>query len=195
MTDKFSYALGLGIGQNLMSMGLKDLNTTDFAQAVTDVLTAQPTAMTHREAQGIVNDYFNTLAEEANKATIAEGEEFLKINGLKAGVVTTESGLQYQVLKKGEGKMPKATDRVRCHYKGTLINGTVFDSSYDRNQPADFPLNQVIKGWTEGLQLMAEGAIHRLFIPYTLGYGEQGAGQQIPPYATLIFDVELIKVL
>lgn len=193
--DKFAYALGLGIGQNLLSMGLSELTTEDFVKAIEDVIKGNPTAISHKEAQAIVTDYFNVLEERANDASIAEGEEFLKINGLKAGVVTTASGLQYQVLKKGEGKMPKATDKVRCHYRGSLINGKVFDSSYDRNEPADFPLNQVIAGWTEALQLMAEGSVYRLFIPYHLGYGERGAGQMIPPYSTLIFDVELIKVL
>ena len=193
--DKFSYALGLGIGQNLLSMGLSELNTEDFVQAVNDVIKGNQLAMSHKEAQALVTEYFNVLEERANDASIAEGEEFLKINGKKAGVVTTESGLQYQVLKTGEGKKPKATDKVRCHYRGSLINGKVFDSSYDRNEPADFPLNQVIAGWTEALQLMSEGSMYRLFIPYHLGYGERGAGQMIPPYSTLIFDVELIKVL
>ncbi|MCQ2238012.1 MAG: FKBP-type peptidyl-prolyl cis-trans isomerase [Bacteroidaceae bacterium] len=193
--DKFSYALGLGIGQNLLSMGLSELNTEDFVQAINDVIKGNDLVISHKEAQAIVTDYFNVLEERANDASIAEGEEFLKINGQKAGVVTTASGLQYQVLKRGEGKKPSATDRVRCHYRGSLINGKVFDSSYDRNEPADFPLNQVIAGWTEALQLMAEGSQYRLFIPYHLGYGERGAGAMIPPYSTLIFDVELIKVL
>lgn len=195
MKDKFSYAIGLGIGQNLMSMGIKDLNADDFAQAVKDVISMSPTAMSHNEARGIVNEYFEELEKKVNQANIEEGREFLAINAKKAGVVTTESGLQYQVLVKGTGKSPKATDNVRCHYAGTLINGTEFDSSYKRNQPADFPLNGVIKGWTEGLQLMQEGAKYRFFIPSDLAYGAQGAGQDIPPYATLIFDVELIKVL
>ena len=193
--DKFSYALGFAIGQNRCSMGLSELNTEDFVQAVNDVIKGNQLAMSHKEAQALVTEYFNVLEERANDASIAEGEEFLKINGKKAGVVTTESGLQYQVLKTGEGKKPKATDKVRCHYRGSLINGKVFDSSYDRNEPADFPLNQVIAGWTEALQLMSEGSMYRLFIPYHLGYGERGAGQMIPPYSTLIFGVDLIKVL
>lgn len=193
--DKFSYALGLGIGQNLMSMGLKELSVEDFAKAVNDVIKGNELTISHKEAHSIVSAYFDKLEERANEASIKEGEEFLKINGQKAGVITTESGLQYQILKKGEGKMPKATDMVRCHYRGTLINGTVFDSSYDRNEPADFPLNQVIPGWTEGVQLMNEGSIFRFAIPYHLAYGERGAGAAIPPCSTLIFDVELIKVL
>ncbi|MFW5492680.1 MAG: FKBP-type peptidyl-prolyl cis-trans isomerase, partial [Prevotella sp.] len=124
-----------------------------------------------------------------------EGARFLAENAKKEGVVTLPSGLQYQVLREGNGKKPKATDQVRCHYEGTLINGTVFDSSYKRGEPAVFGLNQVISGWTEGVQLMQEGAKYRFFIPYNLAYGERGAGQQIPPFAALIFDVELIEVM
>ena len=124
----------------------------------------------------------------------SEGKAFLTENGKKEEVVTLPSGLQYQVLREGNGRKPNATDQVECHYEGTLINGQVFDSSYQRGETATFGLNQVIKGWTEGLQLMQEGAKYRFFIPYNLAYGEQGAGQSIPPFATLIFDVELIKV-
>ena len=123
------------------------------------------------------------------------GEKFLAENGKKEGVVTLKSGLQYEVLREGNGKKPKATDQVKCHYEGTLINGQVFDSSYKRNEPAVFPLNQVIPGWTEGLQLMQEGAKYRFYIPYILAYGESGAGGSIPPFATLIFDVELLEVM
>ena len=122
------------------------------------------------------------------------GEKFLAENGKKDGVITTKSGLQYQILREGNGKAPKATDQVECHYEGTLIDGTKFDSSYDRGQTATFPLNQVIAGWTEGLQLMTEGAKYRFFIPYQLGYGERGAGASIPPFSALIFDVELVAV-
>lgn len=200
--DKFSYALGLGIGQQLKSMSLEQFEITDFAQAITDVLKGNDLAMPHREAQQIVNEYFRQKeaamaaeAEKKGKAAKEEGEKFLKENAGKEGIVTTASGLQYQVITEGSGKSPKATDKVRCHYEGFLIDGTVFDSSYQRNEPADFPLNGVITGWTEGLQLMKEGAKYRFFIPYRLGYGERGAGQSIPPYSTLIFDVELIKVL
>ena len=135
------------------------------------------------------------LRNPAREGAIAEGKAFLEANGKKDGVVTTKSGLQYMVLTEGTGRSPKATDKVRCHYEGTLINGTVFDSSYQRGEPADFPLNGVIPGWTEGVQLMKEGSKFRFFIPYLLGYGERGAGSSIPPYSTLIFDVELIKVL
>ena len=134
------------------------------------------------------------MAEKGKKAK-AEGEQYLAENAGKEGVVTLPSGLQYKVLREGNGQKPKATDKVKCHYEGFLIDGTVFDSSVQRGEPAVFPLNQVIAGWTEGLQLMQEGAKYRFFIPYQLGYGERGAGASIPPFATLVFDVELIEVV
>lgn len=193
--NKISYALGLGIGQQLKSMGIKDFSVQDFTQSICDVLTDAEPAISHREAQTLLNEYFDKQAREQAKDAIAEGKVFLEANAKKEGVITTKSGLQYQVLTEGTGRSPKATDKVRCHYEGTLINGTVFDSSYQRGEPADFPLNGVIPGWTEGVQLMKEGAKYRFFIPYLLGYGERGAGSSIPPYSTLIFDVELIKVL
>lgn len=193
--DKISYALGLGIGQQLKSMNIKGFNIEDFTKSISQVLNGEPTEMTAREAQEMLNDYFASKAAEDAKQQIAQGATFLENNGKRAEVITTKSGLQYEVLQEGTGRSPKATDKVRCHYEGTLIDGTVFDSSYKRNQPADFGLNQVIPGWTEGVQLMKEGAKYRFYIPYLLGYGEQGAGSSIPPYSTLIFDVELIKVL
>lgn len=200
--NKLSYALGLGIGQQLKSMGVENFVASDFAQAVQDVLDGKELAVSHTEAQRMVTEYFQKKeaemeAENAKKGKAAKeaGEAFLKENATKEGVVTTASGLQYKVICEGTGKSPKATDKVRCHYEGMLIDGTLFDSSLQRNEPADFPLNGVITGWTEGLQLMKEGAKYRFFIPYRLGYGERGAGQSIPPYSTLIFDVELIKVL
>lgn len=193
--DKISYALGLGIGQQIKNMNIKGFSVEDFSQSIRDVIEGQKTIMTAREAQEMLNDYFANKAAEDAQQNIAEGAAFLENNGKREGVVTTKSGLQYEVLHEGEGRSPKASDRVRCHYEGRLINGEVFDSSYKRNEPADFGLNQVIAGWTEGVQLMKEGSKFRFFIPYLLGYGEQGAGSSIPPYATLIFDVELIKVL
>ena len=192
--DKVSYALGLGIARQLAGMGASEVNVDDFAQALKDIFAGKEPQVTDQEGQQLVNEFFqNKQAEMAAKAKEA-GEKFLEENGKKEGVVTLPSGLQYQVLREGNGKKPKATDKVECHYEGTLINGTKFDSSYDRGQTATFGLNQVIAGWTEGLQLMQEGAKYRFFIPYTLGYGENGAGQSIPPYATLIFDVELVAV-
>ena len=193
--EKISYALGLGIGQQLKSMNIKGFNIEDFTKSISEVLGGLPTQMTAREAQELLNDYFATKQAEDAKQAISEGAVFLENNGKREGVVTTKSGLQYEVLQEGTGRSPKATDKVRCHYEGRLINGEVFDSSYKRNEPADFGLNQVIPGWTEGVQLMKEGAKFRFFIPYLLGYGERGAGSSIPPYSTLIFDVELIKVL
>lgn len=201
--DKLSYALGLGIGQQLKQMGLKDnLKVEDFAASIVDVLQDNELKVSNTEAQTIVNSFFQKMEEqqraaqaEAGKAAKVEGEKFLAENAKKAGITVTKSGLQYEVLTEGTGKKPKATDTVRCHYEGRLLDGTVFDSSYKRNEPADFGLQQVIAGWTEGVQLMAEGAKYRFYIPYMLAYGEGGAGGMIPPFATLIFDVELIKVL
>lgn len=199
--DKLSYALGIGIGSQLAGMGAKELNIDDFAQAIKDVISGSELKVDNAEAQTLVQNFFQeqeakqqAAAAEAGKAAKAAGEAFLAENGKKDGVVTLPSGLQYQVLKEGEGKKPSATDQVVCHYEGTLIDGTVFDSSYQRNQPATFGLNQVIAGWTEGVQLMQEGAKYRFFIPYNLAYGERGAGAQIPPFAALVFDVELIEV-
>mgnify|MGYP000873388500 FL=1 len=199
--DKLSYALGIGIGSQLAGMGAKELNIDDFAQAIKDVISGSQLKVDNVEAQTLVQNFFQeqeakqqAAAAEAGKAAKAEGEAFLAENGKKEGIITLPSGLQYQVLKEGNGKKPSATDQVVCHYEGTLIDGTVFDSSYQRNQPATFGLNQVIPGWTEGVQLMQEGAKYRFFIPYKLAYGERGAGAQIPPFATLVFDVELIEV-
>ncbi|MBF1571737.1 MAG: FKBP-type peptidyl-prolyl cis-trans isomerase [Prevotella sp.] len=199
--DKLSYALGLGIGHQLLQMNAEGLNIDDFAQAIKDVITGGELKMKDAEAQQIVQQFFaeqEAIQQAANaekgKAAKTEGEQFLAENAKKEGVKTTASGLQYQVLREGNGKQPKATDQVECHYEGTLIDGTKFDSSYDRGQTATFPLNQVIAGWTEGLQLMHEGAKYRFFIPYQLAYGERGAGASIPPYAALIFDVELVAV-
>ena len=199
--DQLSYALGLGIGHQLLQMNAEGLNIDDFAQAIKDVMTGGELKVKEAEAQQMVQQFFaeqEALQQAANaekgKAAKAEGEQFLAENAKKEGVKTTASGLQYQVLRDGNGKQPKATDQVECHYEGTLIDGTKFDSSYDRGQTATFPLNQVIAGWTEGLQLMHEGAKYRFFIPYQLAYGERGAGASIPPYAALIFDVELVAV-
>ena len=193
--DKFSYGLGMGIGQNLASMGVKSLEFADFVQGMKDVLAGSETIISHAEAQKVVNEYFNKLAEEAYAKTKEAGEAFLEANKKREGVTTLASGLQYEVLNVGLGKKPAATDKVQCHYEGTLIDGTVFDSSIKRGQPAVFGVNQVIAGWVEALQLMSEGSKWRLYIPYDLAYGSHGAGESIPPYSALIFDVELIKVL
>lgn len=192
--DKLSYSLGLGIGRQLSQLGAKNINVDDFAQSIKDALSGKEPAVSDEEAQQIVNQFFVEQEKVKSAAAKAEGENFLAENGKKDGVVTLPSGLQYTVLREGNGKRPSATDTVECDYEGTLINGKVFDSSYRRGEHATFPLNQVIAGWTEGLQLMQEGAKYRFFIPYNLAYGERGAGQAIPPYAALIFDVELHKV-
>lgn len=200
--DKLSYALGIGIGSQLAGMGAKGLDIDDFAQAVKDVISGTPLKVNNAEAQSLVQAFFKeqedkqrAAAAEAGKVVKAAGESFLADNAKKEGIVVLPSGLQYQVLKEGNGKKPSSTDQVKCHYEGTLIDGTIFDSSYQRNEPATFGLNQVIAGWTEGVQLMSEGAKYRFFIPYNLAYGERGAGAQIPPFAALVFDVELLKVL
>lgn len=201
--DKLSYALGHNIGHQLIGMGLgKSLNIDDYAAAIRDVMEGRPEQMSAAEVQQVLQHFFNELEErqqaeaaERGRAARAEGEAFLAENKKQPGVVTTASGLQYTVLQKGNGRQPKASDTVRCHYEGRLLDGTVFDSSYRRGVPADFGLRQVISGWTEGVQLMKEGAKYRFFIPYNLAYGEHGAGADIPPYAALVFDVELIKVL
>ena len=192
---KISYALGLGIGQQLKSMNIENFDVNEFARSIDDVMNGRDTDMTAREAQSMLSEYFEKKQAEEAQANIAAGKAYLKENGKREGVITTKSGLQYEVLTEGTGKSPKATDKVRCHYEGRLTDGSVFDSSYQRGEPADFGLNQVIPGWTEGVQLMKEGAKYRFHIPYLLGYGERGAGASIPPYATLVFDVELIEVL
>ena len=200
--NKVSYALGLGIGRQLQDLCGEDLNLEDFAQAVKDIYTGGELAIDEIEGQQMVIEYLQRRdaekkAEQAAAGEVAKkaGEDFLKENSKKAGVVTLQSGMQYMVIKEGTGRSPKATDNVKCHYEGTLIDGTLFDSSKKRGEPATFPLNGVIKGWTEGVQLMKEGATYRFFIPYDLAYGANGAGSAIPPYAALIFDVELIEVL
>lgn len=193
--DKLSYSLGMVIGHNLKGMNVKGLVEADFASAVQTVLAGGPTELTDEEAQRLVSEFLQQQQEEQSRAARAEGERFLEENARNEDVVVLPSGLQYKVLREGEGRKPAATDSVQCHYEGTLVDGTVFDSSYRRGEPATFPLNGVIKGWTEGVQLMAEGAKYRFFIPYHLAYGERGAGQSIPPYAALVFDVELIKIV
>lgn len=193
--EKLSYALGMVIGHNLKNMSVNEINAADFAAAVSDVLAGNTTKIDDAEAQQIVNTFLQKQQEEMGKAVREDGERFLTENAKKEGVTVLPSGLQYTVIKEGNGAKPLATDRVKCHYEGTLPNGTIFDSSYKRGEPAVFPLNGVIAGWTEGVQLMNEGAKYRFFIPYHLAYGERGAGQAIPPYAALVFDVELIEVV
>lgn len=200
--NKLSYALGLGIGRQLAQMGAEDLNIDDFSQAIKDILTSKEPQVSDQEAQKLVTTFFEeqeakqrAAAAEKYKDNKEKGEAWLANKAMEEGVVALPSGLLYQVLNEGSGKKPTAEDTVECHYEGRLIDGTVFDSSYKRGESATFPLNGVIAGWTEGVQLMSEGAKYRFFIPYQLAYGERGAGQAIPPFAALVFDVELIKVL
>ena len=200
--DKNSYALGMSIAHNMMSSGIKEVNFDDFAAGVKAVLTGEKPAVSFEEAGQLLDKYFAELeaeqkaqVEAMSAALREEGETFLKMNAENEGVVVLPSGLQYKVIAEGEGKKPSATDKVKCHYEGTLLNGVKFDSSYDRGEPAVFGLNQVIPGWTEGVQLMSEGSKYEFYIPYDLAYGENGAPGVIPPYSTLKFVVELIEVL
>jgi len=193
--DKISYALGLSIGNNFKSSGIKKIDISDFSEAIQDVFQESKPKMSYDEAKQVINTYFMKLQNEKLELNKQAGEEFLAVNKLKAGVVTLPGGLQYQVLETGKGKRPCPTDKVRCHYHGTLIDGTVFDSSIERGTPAEFGVNQVIAGWTEALQLMNEGSKWRLFIPSALAYGERGAGEAIEPNSALVFDVELIKIV
>ena len=192
--DKVSYALGLSLGQNMASSGVKTIEYDDLVAGMKAIMNKEKPAISFDEAQEVLNTFFAELeAQVAGKAK-EEGEAFLAANAKREGVIVTASGLQYEVLTAAEGKKPKATDKVKVHYEGTLIDGTVFDSSYRRGEAISFGLNQVIKGWTEGVQLMSIGSKYKFFIPYNLAYGERGAGAQIPPYAALIFTVELLGI-
>ncbi|HOI26923.1 MAG TPA: FKBP-type peptidyl-prolyl cis-trans isomerase [Paludibacteraceae bacterium] len=190
-----SYALGLSMAQNFLNSGIDNLDIESFKNGVSDIFGKKQPSMSLDNARDLINSYFAKIQQEAGEKDKKAGAEFLKANKEKKGVIETESGLQYEIITAGTGAKPKATNTVRCHYEGTLINGTVFDSSYRRNQPADFPVNQVIPGWVEALQLMPVGSKWRLYVPSNLAYGEYGAGDQIGPNATLIFDVELLKIL
>jgi len=192
--DKISYAIGLSMGQNLRGSGVTRLEYADLAKGIQDVLEGQKPQITYQEAQTILGQFFSELESRIAGEQKKAGEDFLAANAKRAEVKTTPSGLQYEVLEATIGQKPKATDKVRVHYEGTLIDGTVFDSSYKRGESISFALNQVIKGWTEGLQLMSVGSKYKLYIPYQLAYGEQGAGGSIPPYSALIFTVELLGI-
>ena len=195
--DKLSYALGLNVGYSYLASGINKLHVGDFAEGVRAVMEAKEPAISIDEAKQIINEFLTQLqaeAEKAGEANLQAGEAFLAENARREGVITLPSGLQYEVLATGEGRKPQATDKVQCHYHGTLIDGMVFDSSVQRGTPAVFGVNQVIPGWVEALQLMNEGSRWKLYIPSKLGYGAQGAGP-IPPHSTLIFEVELIKVI
>ena len=192
--DKISYALGLSIGNNFRASGIKGLEIDDFFKGINDVFNEAKPAIAFDEAQRLLQAYFKDLQAEKFEMNKQVGEEFLRINKEKRGVVTLPSGLQYEVLKTGDGQKPGPNDKVRCHYHGTLIDGRVFDSSIERGQPAVFGVSQVIRGWTEALQLMNVGSKWRLFIPSDMAYGAHGAGEAIEPNMTLIFDVELLGI-
>ena len=192
--DKLSYALGLSLGNNLKNSGVSGLDFAKLTKGIRDVYEGITPEMTAQEAQAVINDYFQALQEQAAKGAIEEGNTFLAQNAQRPEVTTLESGLQYEIITKGEGVIPVATDSVTVHYHGTLINGTVFDSSVRRGEPATFGVTQVISGWVEALQLMPVGSKWKLFIPSNLAYGAQGAGQHIGPHTTLIFEVELLGI-
>lgn len=199
--NRISYALGLSMGNNFRSSGIKTLDIKDFSDGVAAVFDNAKPKMTYDEAKLEIKNFFEALEAEQHAAAAkmgevneAAGKQFLDENGKRVEVKTTASGLQYEVLNEGSGKQPTASDRVTVHYTGKLIDGTVFDSSVERGEPATFGVTQVIPGWVEALQMMKEGAKWRLFIPSNLAYGPNGAGNVIGPNSTLIFDVELIKV-
>lgn len=192
--DKLSYAWGLAMGQQLKAMGVKEVNSESFKDGVKVAFDGGKPEMEPEEAQKIINDFLMDIQQKAEKKAREEGEKFLEENKKNEKVQTTASGLQYVVEKEGEGEHPTAEDEVTVHYTGRLLNGQVFDSSVSRGEPATFPLNRVIPGWTEGVQLMKEGAKYTFFIPSDLAYGAQGIPNAIPPHSTLIFDVELIKI-
>ena len=191
--DKLSYALGLSMAQNFKGSGIKSINADDFADALRAVYEDKEKKMSYDEAKKVVQDFFTELAANAGAMNEELGKKFLEQNAQQEGVKVTESGLQYLILKEGNGVKPGPEDAVTVHYTGRLIDGTVFDSSVERGEPATFAVGQVIPGWVEGLQLMSEGAAWRLFIPSNLAYGPHGTGP-IQPNSTLIFDVQLIKV-
>ncbi|MCB9187892.1 MAG: FKBP-type peptidyl-prolyl cis-trans isomerase [Flavobacteriales bacterium] len=193
--DSVSYSIGLNIAENLSNQGLGELNIEALAKGMDDFFAKNDLAISKEQGEQIIQSYMQRKAMEAANVNKKAGEEFLSENGKKNGVVTLPSGMQYEIIEAGNGPIPKASDKVRTHYHGTLIDGTVFDSSIERGQTATFGVTQVIQGWQEALQLMPVGSKWRLYIPYNLAYGERGAGGQIGPFATLIFDIELIEIV
>lgn len=193
--DKLSYAWGLAMGKQLQAMGVKELDSESFKDGVKVAFDGGKPAMEPEEAQKMIQDYLEELARKAEALAREAGDKFLAANKDKEGVKVTASGLQYRVEKEGTGATPTAEDEVTVHYTGKLLDGTVFDSSVNRGEPATFPLNRVIPGWTEGVQLMKEGGKYEFYIPSDLAYGPQGIPNVIPPHSTLIFEVELLKVV
>jgi len=193
--EKISYALGMSLGNNLLNSGINNLNFTKLIKGIQDVLEQNKTEISNNEAQAIINDFFQEMQAKASEGVQKQGKDFLEANSKRPEVVTLSSGLQYEIMTPGDGKIPKASDQVKVHYHGTLIGGDVFDSSVSRGEPATFGVTQVISGWVEALQLMPVGSKWKLFIPSELAYGAQGAGQQIGPHTTLIFEVELLDIV
>ena len=193
LEDSAAYAIGMQFGQALGQSGLTNLNIELVKQGLEDEVNGK-SALDHNQYEATLEAFFTQKQKEENKEKIEEGEKFLEKNAKRKEVKTTASGLQYEVITEGTGDKPAATNTVKVHYKGTTIAGKVFDSSYDRGTPAEFPLNRVIAGWTEGLQLMSVGSKYKFYIPYNLAYGERGAGQDIKPFETLIFEVELLEI-
>ncbi|MEQ6121274.1 FKBP-type peptidyl-prolyl cis-trans isomerase [Reichenbachiella sp. MALMAid0571] len=192
--EKLSYSLGVNVAMSLQSQGLDEVDTKLFGQAIDDVLKGSDLQIDPQEAGNILNAHFSKLQSKQHESAIKEGQEFLESNKANEGVVTLESGLQYQVLKEGTGAKPSIDSTVTTHYHGTTIDGSVFDSSVERGTPASFPVNGVIAGWTEALQLMPLGSKWKLFVPSDLAYGDRGAGPKIGPHTTLIFEVELLEI-
>lgn len=192
--EKVSYSLGVNVAKSVKAQGLEIIDSQAIAKAFQDVFDGKDLEISEEEANLILQEYFTKINDKAQEKNIGIGVKFLEENAKKEGVVTTETGLQYSVMTKGDGAKPSETDKVTVHYHGTLLDGTVFDSSVDRGQPATFPVNGVIPGWVEALQLMNVGSKYKLFIPSNLAYGERGAGGAIGPNATLVFEVELISI-
>lgn len=193
--DRFSYALGMSVASNLIKSGVKKLNPELFLLAINDTFSGEMPKMMPEEANEILEEFMKKASQGEAKNNLEEGLKFLEGNRYEPGVTELPSGLQYKVLEQGEGNLPDPESQVKCHYHGTFIDGTVFDSSVERGQPSVFPVNGVIRGWVEALQLMPVGSKWRLFVPPELGYGEQGAGGVIGPNSTLIFDVELLEIV
>jgi FKBP-type peptidyl-prolyl cis-trans isomerase FklB len=193
--DSMSYAIGMSLANFYKDQGISDINTQLVSRALNDALKNQKTLLTEEQMNMSITNYLQQLKKEKSAAARKAGAEFLAANKTKPGVIELPSGLQYQIIQEGTGPTPGLTDKVKCHYHGTLIDGTVFDSSVDRGQPIDFPVNGVIRGWIEALQLMPVGSKWKLFIPADLAYGDQQAGAKIAPGSTLIFDVELIEIV
>lgn len=192
--DSASYAFGLMLSTQLKNDGLDGLNYELAMSGLKDGFSKQPALLNQEQSQQAISRLFERISETRNASSIAAGKKFLEANGKKAGVMTTKSGLQYQVINAGSGIKPNASSKVLVHYRGTLLDGTQFDSSYDRGKPVPLGVDNVIQGWTEGLQLMQKGAKYKFFVPYDLGYGSRAAGPQIPAYSTLIFEIELLEV-